>query len=58
MKFIKIKDTLFNTKEISVIRIYLLVQIQVVCADREYYFAFDTAEQAEAEFLGLQEALL
>lgn len=58
MKFIKIKDMLFNTKEISVIRIYLLAQIQVICADKEYYFTFDTAEQTEAEFLRLQEALL
>lgn len=57
MKFIKIKNTLFNTKEISVIRIYLLTQIQIICADKEYYFPFDTAEQTEAEFLRLQEAL-
>lgn len=58
MKFIKIKDTLFNTKNISIIRIYLLTQIQVICINNEYYFDFNTQEETEAEFLRLQGALL
>jgi hypothetical protein len=57
MKFIKIKNTLFNIEQIFCIRMYIFTQIQVICADKEYYFTFDTTEQAEAEFLRLQEAL-
>lgn len=58
MKFIEIQNSLINIEQVSCIRIYLLTEIQIFCADREYCFTFDTAEQAEAGFLRLKEALL